>query len=236
MALARIKTWTLGEILTAGDLNSEFNNILNNPISLISPATADIAMGGFRLTGVSGGSVSSPGIQATGDSNTGIYFSAADTLDISAGGTRAVTITATRMRFPYFAVKATLDAIQTFTTEVEAAVGFNTEEFDSSTMHDLVTDNTKIVVPITGKYLVTTYVEWENNSTGIRKATLKKNGATTLRVHRVNAVNGDATSQHFTEPYSLTAADSLEILPYQNSGGNLSITTGTFLAMTYIGE
>ena len=34
MALSRVKTWSSGETLTASDLNAEFNNILNNPVSL----------------------------------------------------------------------------------------------------------------------------------------------------------------------------------------------------------
>ena len=42
MALARTKTWIPGDILTAADLNAEFNNILNNQISLISPTTGVI--------------------------------------------------------------------------------------------------------------------------------------------------------------------------------------------------
>src|SRR5262245_9337044 len=39
MALARVTTWTPGQTLTAAALNAEFDNILNNPLSLISPAT-----------------------------------------------------------------------------------------------------------------------------------------------------------------------------------------------------
>ena len=47
MALARAHTWNAGDLLTANDLNGEFNNILNNPISLISPTTGAI---NFNLT------------------------------------------------------------------------------------------------------------------------------------------------------------------------------------------
>lgn len=50
MALSRIKTWIAGEVLTASDLNAEFNNILNNPTSLISPFTSDIDFDGNLLT------------------------------------------------------------------------------------------------------------------------------------------------------------------------------------------
>jgi hypothetical protein len=42
MSLSRIKTWSVGETLSASDLNSEFNNILSNPSSLISPLTANL--------------------------------------------------------------------------------------------------------------------------------------------------------------------------------------------------
>lgn len=39
MSLSRVKTWHALETLTASDLNTEFNNILNNPLALISTAT-----------------------------------------------------------------------------------------------------------------------------------------------------------------------------------------------------
>ncbi len=42
MSLGRVKTWIPGEVLTAADLNSEFNNVLDHPTSLISPSTGPI--------------------------------------------------------------------------------------------------------------------------------------------------------------------------------------------------
>lgn len=58
MALARIKTWVSGEVLLASDLNSEFNNILNNALTLIAPLTASLNAGGFKIT--SYGTVDAP--------------------------------------------------------------------------------------------------------------------------------------------------------------------------------
>ena len=49
MSLARVKVWTLGEVLSASDLNAEFNNLLNNPMNLISPITAVLDMDGYTL-------------------------------------------------------------------------------------------------------------------------------------------------------------------------------------------
>lgn len=96
MAISRIKTWGT-ETLTSSDLNAEFNNIINNALSLISPLTSDLAAGGNKITGLSLGAASSPSLQFTGDTNTGFYSSGADTADIAAGGSRAASFGATNL-------------------------------------------------------------------------------------------------------------------------------------------
>jgi hypothetical protein len=91
MALSRVKVWTAEE-LTSSDLNAEFDNILNNATSLVSPLTANLAAGGFRLTGLSAGSVGSPALQPTGDTDTGIYFPGANQVGVVGGGTAVLNI------------------------------------------------------------------------------------------------------------------------------------------------
>lgn len=49
MSLSRVKTWIPAEILTASDLNAEFNSILNNALSLISPLTGALDFDGKEL-------------------------------------------------------------------------------------------------------------------------------------------------------------------------------------------
>lgn len=49
MAISRIKVFIAGEVLLASELNSEFNNILDNPISLWSPAAGSADMNGFEF-------------------------------------------------------------------------------------------------------------------------------------------------------------------------------------------
>jgi len=50
LALSRIKTWIAGEVLTASDLNAEYNNLLNNALTLISPLTGPLDIDGQTLT------------------------------------------------------------------------------------------------------------------------------------------------------------------------------------------
>src|SRR3990167_2156820 len=86
MALSRVHTWISGEVLSASDLNAEFNNILNNAASLVSPLTGNLDAAGFRVIGLSAGAITSPGLQVTRDTNTGIWSAGADILSFSAGG------------------------------------------------------------------------------------------------------------------------------------------------------
>lgn len=62
MALSRVKVW-ISERLNSADLNAEFNNILNNANSLISPLTANVAAGGFKITGLGAGSAAGESVR-----------------------------------------------------------------------------------------------------------------------------------------------------------------------------
>jgi len=72
MGLARIKNWT-DEILTASDLNAEFNNLLNNALSLISPLTGALDCDGKELI-------------LDGDADTSITADTDDQIDFRIGG------------------------------------------------------------------------------------------------------------------------------------------------------
>ena len=73
MAIGRVKTWIAGEVLTAADLNAEFNNILNNALSLISPITGTLDLNGNELV-------------LDADADTSITADTDDRVDIRASG------------------------------------------------------------------------------------------------------------------------------------------------------
>jgi len=74
MSLSRVKTWSAGEVLTAADLNAEFNNILNNPVDLWSPAAKAVDMNGFEVI-------------LDADADTSITSDTDDQVDLKVGGT-----------------------------------------------------------------------------------------------------------------------------------------------------
>ena len=102
MSLARVHNWAAAEVLTASDLNAEFNNILNNALSLISPLTASLDVNNFRLTNFILGSVTAPSISFQSDANTGIFSTAADTVDITAGGVESARFSTAAVGVNFF--------------------------------------------------------------------------------------------------------------------------------------
>lgn len=74
MALSRVKTWAPAEILSASDLNAEFNNILSNAITLISPLTGALDLDGNEFI-------------LDSDADTSIQADTDDQIDFKLGGT-----------------------------------------------------------------------------------------------------------------------------------------------------
>lgn len=74
-----MKTWSAGEVLTASDLNAEFNNILNNPVDLWSPAAKAMDMDGNEII-------------LDSDADTSITADSDDRIDVRLGGTDAVLL------------------------------------------------------------------------------------------------------------------------------------------------
>lgn len=74
MALSRVKTWAASEILSASDLNAEFNSLLSNALTLISPITGTLDLDGNELI-------------LDSDADSSIQADTDDQIDIKLGGT-----------------------------------------------------------------------------------------------------------------------------------------------------
>ena len=116
MALTRLYQFDTGTVLAESDIEGEFDQIYGSALSLVSPLTGNLAAGGFRVTGIGLGAVTDPTVQFTGDTNTGLYSSAADTFDIATGGVRAASFGAS------FLLNAAPEDARTATVDVAGEI------------------------------------------------------------------------------------------------------------------
>ena len=133
------------------------------------------------------------------------------------------------------AVHVTHNAAQSTTTGVDTALAFNTERYDqaggaSSTMHDTVTNNSRLTAIYAGVYKVSATVEFAANGTGLRWIFFRINGTTTIaKDSRMAVTTGDPTVISLTMDYSFAVNDYVECLVRQSSGGNLNAnSTGNY--------
>ena len=101
------------------------------------------------------------------------------------------------------------------------ALTFNSERYDTDTMHSTAVNTGRITFTTAGKYHVATSLTFAANSSGVRLAFIRLNGATTIARHSHPGDTGDLS---FGTDYSFAAADYVEVLVYQTSSGALNVS------------
>ena len=86
MALSRIKVWVYEKLL-ATDLNAEFNNLLNNALSLISPLTGNLDAGSNRIIALASATARTDAMNAGQAQDGGFNYA------LTAGSADAQTVT-----------------------------------------------------------------------------------------------------------------------------------------------
>lgn len=113
-------------------------------------------------------------------------------------------------------------------------LNFDTEAYDSASMHDPVTNNSRITIPETGLYLVHMYVRFDATTVTFTRARLqcRLNGATAVINHATSGASA-ATDNWFSVARSFertfTAGDYIELLVIQTSGASRTTSPGNNL-------
>jgi len=115
------------------------------------------------------------------------------------------------------------NAAQSIPNGVGTALAFNSERFDTDTMHDLVTNNSRITCKTAGIYLMSASIEYAESAVGIRAVYFILNGGTAIGHITQNASSN--MRQSASTIYSLSVNNYLECFVYQNSGGVLDINS-----------
>lgn len=121
------------------------------------------------------------------------------------------------------------DAAITLSNDTATAVAMNTEVYDTDTMHDTSTNNSRVIFKTAGKYIVTQNLVYAHNTTGYRSIELRLNGSTQLNKTTYADFRTGDDWYAMTTVVDADADDYVETLAYQNSGGDLALQTyGTY--------
>jgi len=141
----------------------------------------------------------------------------------------------------FVGAKATsTDATQSIANNTNTLVNFNSEEYDTNSIHNNVTNNSRLTIPsgYDGYWSVTGKLTFAGNATGARQLRLNKNGS--LVANFLVPITGSGEqSIILTNTLNLIATDYLEFVVYQNSGGalnlNLSGAEGSYFLCQFLG-
>jgi uncharacterized protein (DUF885 family) len=118
---------------------------------------------------------------------------------------------------------------QSITSATETSVAFNSERFDQAgnaadTMHDNVTNNSRLTARYAGVYQITAHIDWNTIPTPSTVLRIRKNGTDYLATLQFVAGTAlDARQQIITTMASLAVNDYVEVRVIQTSGGAVTI-------------
>jgi hypothetical protein len=120
-------------------------------------------------------------------------------------------------------VLLTKSAAQSISNTTWTLVSWDQEQYDTDTMHDNTTNNTRITIKTAGVYLFTFSGEWAVNSTGVRLAAFSVNSGQRIVQSLSPATSDSRGAFNLSMIRKLAVNDYVEVSVYQNSGGNLNL-------------
>ena len=192
-------------------------------------AAAFVLKAGSTMTGAligDAGTVAAPGI-AIRSSDNGLYSSAADSIELATNGTKALGIDSTQFidSPTQPRARARNSAVQSVANNTLTALTLDTEDYDIGAMHSTASNTSRMTVPTGGDglYLIIGKTAFAASATGNRLLRLTKNGSAIGAdvAHEATATIGMQMMISCVEV--LAAADYIELVAYQNTGGNLDV-------------
>lgn len=109
------------------------------------------------------------------------------------------------------------------------AIAFDSEAFDTDTIHDTVSNTERLTCKTAGKYQINGTLLWASNAVGYRSVYIYLNGAATIAVQQGPTISGISVFQTVSTIYDLAVNDYVELRGFQTSGGALNVTFQTGL-------
>ena len=110
------------------------------------------------------------------------------------------------------------DNTQTFLT-------FDSERYDTDTIHDTSTNPGRLTATTAGKYLISASIRFAADNDGYRVFYLRVDGTTFIAIDSKQAVQSTTTEITMQTIYDLAATHYVELAVYHLSGGSLDIVS-----------
>lgn len=109
------------------------------------------------------------------------------------------------------------------------AVAFDAESFDDGTIHDNVTNPSRLTVPAgrAGRWHFRGHLTYDTSGTGVRQLRINKNGVMVALAYGPASSASQTTIRVEITLTGLVAGDYIELIAYQTSGGGLSVVAGS---------
>lgn len=118
-------------------------------------------------------------------------------------------------------VRAYNNADITIADSTLTVIALPNERFDSDTMHDNTTNNSRLTCKTAGLYKIEGTVLFKPNATGRRFAVVRLNGSSYIGQDETCADVSNYPALNVSSVYELAVNDYVELLAFQSSGGNL---------------
>ena len=114
---------------------------------------------------------------------------------------------------------------QTYANGATDPLSFDSEEWDTDSIHEGITNPERLTCKTAGLYLITANIRFASNSTNKRQLRIKKvSGATTTIIANESCDGNGYTSLSASGIVRLEVNDYIWVEPYQNSGGDLAVS------------
>ena len=119
-------------------------------------------------------------------------------------------------------------AYQSISNDSLTTITFDLETYDTDTIHDNSTNNSRLTCKTAGKYIIFGRIIYAANATGVRGLKLLHNGNAMFDYINSPGSGNLSGGVSVTEVKLLAVDDYVELQAYQTSGGNLNVKYTTF--------
>lgn len=124
------------------------------------------------------------------------------------------------------AVRVRNSTIISIPNNSDTALTFDTEDFDSASMHSVTSQTSRLTAITSGIYILCGDASFAENSTGVRAWKIRVNGTTEIARSIVpTSDNSNSTELTICTTYRFQVGEYAELIARQNSGSSINIYT-----------